>query len=95
MKLTVTNFTGDIFSLDVSADIEVENLCALCEFETKVPASQIVLVWNGKRLEDKGKSINSYGVKDGDVLLMQQITAASSSYQRQRAMLRGEGWLLS
>ena len=95
MKLTVTNFTGDIFSLDVSADIEVENLCALCEFETKVPASQIVLVWNGRRLEDKGKPINSYGVKDGDVLLMQQITTSSSSYQRQRAMLRGEGWLLS
>ena len=81
MKLTVTNFTGDIYNLDVAGDMEVENLCALCEFETNIPASQIVLIWNGKVLKDKRKSISSYGIKENDVLLIQPTSFNQQNQQ--------------
>ena len=72
MKVTVTLEGESIFTLDVSKDLELENFKALMEFESRVPASQILLFLNGVLLQDDKKSLDAYQVKEGDVLLMQR-----------------------
>ena len=75
MQLTITTSSGQIINLDVSEDLELENLKAQCEFELGVPASNLVLVWNGRPLQDDKKTLQAYGIKNGDVLLVQQVNA--------------------
>ena len=74
MQLTITTSSGQIINLDVSEDLELENLKAQCEFELGVPSSNLVLVWNGRPLRDDKKNLQAYGIKNGDVLLVQQVT---------------------
>ena len=75
MQLTITTSSGHIINLDVSEDLELENLKAQCEFELGVPSSNLVLVWNGRPLQDNKKTLQGYGIKNGDVLLVQQMAA--------------------
>ena len=75
MQLTITTSSGQIINLDVSEDLELENLKAQCEFELGVPASNLVLVWNGRPLQDDKKNLQAYGIKNGEVLLVQQVNA--------------------
>lgn len=70
MKVTVT-LEDQIFNLDVSDDLELENFRALLEFESGVPASQMLLFHNGAQLQDLKKTLSSYGVKEGDLILLQ------------------------
>ena len=78
MIVSITTLNDDFFNLDVSEDIEVENICALCEFETGVPAKEIVLMRDGQ-LMDKKKKLNEYGVKPNDVLFMKRVSTAPQS----------------
>ncbi|KAK2157615.1 hypothetical protein LSH36_188g08013 [Paralvinella palmiformis] len=73
MKLTVTTLADDIFNIEVADDMELENFKALCEFESGIPTSQIALLWNGRPLHDDKKKLVNYGIKDGDMLLIQRI----------------------
>lgn len=73
MKLTVTLDGDQIFSVDVSDDLELENFKALLEFESGIQSPQIVIFHNGEQLRDNKKTLNGYGIKDGDVLLMQRL----------------------
>jgi len=72
MKVTATLEGDQIFTLDVSEDLELENFKALLEFECGVQSSQIVIFHNGVPLGDDKKTLNGYGIKDGDVLLIQR-----------------------
>lgn len=72
MKVTATLEGDQIFTLDVSEDLELENFKALLEFECGVQSSQIVIFHNGVPLDDNKKTLNGYGIKDGDVLLIQR-----------------------
>ena len=72
MKVTATLEGEQIFNLDVSDDLELENFKALLEFESGVQSSQIVIFHNGVALRDDKKTLNDYGIKDGDVLLMRR-----------------------
>jgi DNA damage-inducible protein 1 len=71
MKLTITTLAGEFFTLEVSEDLEVENFKVFCEMESGVPSYQMLLVWNGVPLADDKKKLNEYGVKDGDMVLVQ------------------------
>ncbi|KAF8792332.1 protein DDI1 homolog 2-like [Argiope bruennichi] len=73
MKLTVTTLTDLIVTLDVSPDMELENFKALCECEVGFPSQQMVITHEGRPLMDNKKDLSSFGVKEGDVLLIQQI----------------------
>lgn len=73
MKLTVTLEGDQIFSVDVSDDLELENFKALLEFESGIQSLQIAIFHNGVQLRDNKKTLNGYGIKDGDVLLMQRL----------------------
>ncbi|XP_063634139.1 protein DDI1 homolog 2 isoform X4 [Cydia splendana] len=70
MKVTVTTLNDEIFVLDVSEDLELENFKAFCEIESGFPAKDITLNFNGKPLLDDKKSLKEHGVHDGDVLVL-------------------------
>uniref|UniRef100_A0A224YRK3 DNA damage inducible protein n=1 Tax=Rhipicephalus zambeziensis TaxID=60191 RepID=A0A224YRK3_9ACAR len=82
MKLTVTTLSGELYMLDVGAEMELEGLKALCEFESGVPAREMVLMHEGRPLLDDKRSLKSHAIKEGDVLLIQHLvppTNASTS----------------
>ncbi len=82
MRVTVTTLSDDIFNLDVSEDLELENFKAFCEVESGIPAAEINLLFNGKVMEDGAKSLKSHGLKEGDVVVIQRQTAATSHQQQ-------------
>ena len=52
-------------------------LQAFCEVETGVTSAEIGLLFNGIPLLDLKKSLKEYGVKDGDMVMMEQIRRRS------------------
>lgn len=78
MKVTVTTLADDIFMLDVSEDLELENFKAFCEVESGFPAREIVLNHNGRLLNDEKKTLKEHGVTDGDVIVLQHMLHSSS-----------------
>ena len=82
MQVTVTTLTGEVFSLEVHEDLELENFKAFCEAESGVPAKEMVIMLNEVVLKDDKKALKEYGVKDGDMVVMEQLkkqAAAASS----------------
>lgn len=79
MKVTVTTLTDYIFVLDVSEDLELENFKAFCEVESGFPATEIAIAFNGRPLLDNKKSLKEYGIKDGDVVILQHMLQHSTN----------------
>lgn len=79
MKVTVTTLADYIFVLDVSEDLELENFKAFCEVEAGIPARDIAISFNGRPLKDDKKSLKDFGIKDGDVVILQQMLSRSSN----------------
>jgi len=52
MRLTVTTLADEIFTFEVSEDMELDSFRALCEIETGISAREIVVFWNGRPLHD-------------------------------------------
>lgn len=73
MKVTVTTLTDYIFTLDVSEDLELENFKAFCEVETGFPAQEIMIVFSGRPLLDDKKTLKDYGLKDGEIIVLQRM----------------------
>lgn len=73
MKVTVTTLSDDIFVLDVSEELELENFKAFCEIESGVPAHEIVIAFNGRPLMDDKKSLRDHGIQDGDAVILQHM----------------------
>lgn len=73
MRITVTTLDDRLITIEVSEELELENLKAQCEFELSIPSTGIVLTWNGRPLQDDKKTLKEYGVGDGDILLLQQL----------------------
>lgn len=74
MKLLLTTLDGNIYPVEVSDDIELINLKALCEQEVNIPSSEIALTHNGQPLADEHKTLASYEIKENDILVVQKIT---------------------
>ncbi|KAK6175362.1 hypothetical protein SNE40_013842 [Patella caerulea] len=79
MQLTITTLTDQIFTLEVSEDLELENFKALCEFETGISSHEIAILWNGRPLQDNKKTLQQYGISNGEMLLLQQMRAGGGS----------------
>lgn len=80
MQLTVA-LDDRVFPLDVTEDLEVENLKAFCEAETGIPAGEMAIIFEGKALVDDKKSITSYGIKNGDAVYIQRKPKKQPSLQ--------------
>lgn len=76
MLLTVYCVRKDLseatFSLQVSPDFELHNFRVLCELESGIPAEEIQIVYMERLLGDDHYSLGSYGLKDGDVVVLLQ-----------------------
>lgn len=83
MKITLTTEDGSLFSLEVSSDLELENFRALCEFESGIPANDVVVFYDGNELKDPKKNLTEFGLKEGDVVLIRR--------RRTRAAPRNQG----
>ncbi|OWR41992.1 protein DDI1 homolog 2 isoform X1 [Danaus plexippus] len=79
MKVTVTTLNDELFVLDVSEDLELENFKAFCEIESGFPASDITLTFNGKPMMHDKKSLKELGVHDGDVIVLLHMVQSSSN----------------
>lgn len=79
MKVTVTTLSDDLFVLDVSEELELENFKAFCEVETGFPAREILIAFNGRPLVDDKASLKHLGVKDGDVVILQHMQGSGTS----------------
>uniref|UniRef100_T1ISG3 Ubiquitin-like domain-containing protein n=1 Tax=Strigamia maritima TaxID=126957 RepID=T1ISG3_STRMM len=76
MKVTVTTLSDEIFILDVSEDLELENFKAFCEIEYGIPARELILHHEGRPLLEDTRSLKYYGIKEGDVVLMQHMQSS-------------------
>lgn len=57
MRLTVTTLSDEIFTFEVSEDMELDSFRALCEIETGISAREIVVFWNGRPLHDNRRKL--------------------------------------
>ncbi|XP_036997557.2 protein DDI1 homolog 1 [Artibeus jamaicensis] len=60
------------FSLQVRPDFELCNFRVLCELESGIPAEEIQIFYMERLLADDHSSLGSYGLKDGDVVVLLQ-----------------------
>ncbi|XP_022092810.1 protein DDI1 homolog 2-like [Acanthaster planci] len=87
MKICVTNIAGDVFTMEVSPELELLNFKALCEFDCGVLSQQCAVIHNGVLLKDPNKTLGAYGVKDGDMILLQQTQQLPSPQQGNPGLL--------
>ncbi|XP_010640363.1 protein DDI1 homolog 1 isoform X1 [Fukomys damarensis] len=66
------DLSEETFSLQVSPDFELCNFKVLCELESRVPAEEIQIVHMERLLTDNHSSLGSYGLKDGDIVVLLQ-----------------------
>ncbi|BGP00857.1 DNA damage-inducible protein 1 [Rhodotorula toruloides] len=80
--LTVATEDGATFSVDVGLDMELENLMALLEADSSIPVDDQLVFHNGRRLTGFKESLDSYGVKENDMLLLRQKSNDPASSQQ-------------
>ncbi|XP_033764208.1 protein DDI1 homolog 2-like [Pecten maximus] len=91
MLVSVTTLNDQIFTLEVSDELELENFKAMCEYEVGIPAREIVVMWNGRPLHDNKRTMKQYGIKSGDMLLLQQIRGQQGQQQPMDSSSSGAG----
>ncbi|XP_045873776.1 protein DDI1 homolog 1 [Meles meles] len=64
------------FSLQVSPDFELYNFRLLCELESGIPAAETQILFLERLLADDQRSLGSYGLRDGDVVVLLQKEGA-------------------
>lgn len=82
MKVTVTTTTDKVFILDVSEDLDLENFKAFCETESGIDRTDMMVIFNGKPLQDNVRSLKALGIHNGDCVLLQQIQRESNGRNR-------------
>ncbi|XP_006774719.1 PREDICTED: protein DDI1 homolog 1 [Myotis davidii] len=60
------------FSLQVSSDLELHNFRALCVLESSIPAEETQIIYMERLLADDHSSLGSYGLRDGDMVVLLQ-----------------------
>uniref|UniRef100_A0A8C6P2B3 DNA-damage inducible protein 2 n=1 Tax=Nothobranchius furzeri TaxID=105023 RepID=A0A8C6P2B3_NOTFU len=60
------------FALEVSPELELRDFVALCELESGIPAGEIQITYVEQPLKDPTRALGTYGVKDGDVVVLRQ-----------------------
>mgnify|MGYP003406811434 CR=1 FL=1 len=70
MKINVS-FGENVFSLEVSEDLELENFKAFCEIESGNKASDLIIKFKNTVLTEDKKSLKSFGINDGDLIKLE------------------------
>lgn len=77
MQVTVTTLGELTFTINVAPDLELENFKAFCEVESGCPYAEMLIVYNGRPLDNDKKSLKDYGVQDGDVVILQRLSTGA------------------
>ena len=77
--ITVITEDDRTFPIDVDASIELENLKALLEVDSNIPADQQQLLYGGKPLNDVKATLASCGVNNDDLLILKDRRHAWST----------------
>ena len=64
---------GEVYSLEVGGELTVGDLKALMEAESSIPPHEMQLVHNMNKLSDSERTLESYQVKDGDVIIIERL----------------------
>ncbi len=82
---------NDTLSLDVDLSMTVDNVKAILEADSGIPAAKQILLHNGKPIADDSRSLQSYGIEKDDMIMLvqqeeqqQQRRAAGASGSRSR-----------
>lgn len=73
MKIILTTLEGNLFPVEVSEDLEIVNLKALCEQETNIALNEMSLSHNGRPLMEDSRTLASYDIKDNDIVMVQHM----------------------
>ena len=73
MKIILTTLEGNLFPVEVSEDLEIVNLKALCEQETNIALTEMSLSHNGRPLMEDSRTLASYDIKDNDIVMVQHM----------------------
>ena len=79
MKLLLTTLDGNIYPIEVSADLELINLKALCEQETSITMSDMSLSHDGRPLTDDALSLAAYNIAENDIIMVQRMRRAPTA----------------
>ncbi|GAU93255.1 hypothetical protein RvY_05221 [Ramazzottius varieornatus] len=79
MRLTFTTANEQMVTMELGDDMELENVKALCEFDLGIPAKSMVLSANGKQLKDDRMTLGACGLRDGDIVLVQNNATSQPS----------------
>ncbi|GAA5838734.1 hypothetical protein JCM3766R1_001575 [Sporobolomyces carnicolor] len=79
MLLTVATEDGNTFNLDLDGSMEVETLAALLEADSGITVDDQLLFFSGRQLTNPKDSLESYGIKSGDMLLLRQKSTDPSN----------------
>ncbi|XP_071536076.1 protein DDI1 homolog 2 isoform X6 [Panulirus ornatus] len=94
MRISV-NTENDTIPLEVAEDLELENFKALCEMEVGIPVGEMVVVFNAQPLTDNKKSLKDYGVKDGELIMINRgstlLRRAAEHMRQQQSIPTGSG----
>lgn len=93
MKVTVSTVDDEIYVLEVSEDMELENFKVFCEIECGYRGKPFSLNLHGKPLEGNKKTLRELGVQDGDMLLLVQqspFNIVRENYDNQAASILPE-----
>ncbi|KAJ9477411.1 DNA damage-inducible protein 1 [Pseudozyma hubeiensis] len=77
--ITVITEDDRTFPIDVDASIELENLKALLEVDSNIPAEQQQLLHSGKPLNDGKATLASCGVQNDDLLILRDARQGPST----------------
>ncbi|CAO1636223.1 unnamed protein product [Parajaminaea phylloscopi] len=78
--ITVTSADDDgVYALDCDTGITLDNVKALLEADSGIPAAQQTLYFDNAVLADATRTLDSYGVKDGDLILLRASATPSAN----------------
>ncbi|KAH6914695.1 hypothetical protein BKA70DRAFT_553026 [Coprinopsis sp. MPI-PUGE-AT-0042] len=70
MELTFMNDTGQSFVVEIDENVELENVMALLEAESSIPASEQSISYNGRELSNPKATIKELGVQGPSAVLV-------------------------
>ncbi|KAF9986343.1 DNA damage-inducible protein 1 [Modicella reniformis] len=72
MRVSILTDQGDIHTIEVDSQMELENIKALLEADCHIPADEQVLLHNNRELQDPKSTLEANNVAPDDILTLQR-----------------------
>ena len=79
MQITVSSASSDVvFPLEIPDDLEVADFKAFCEAQSDIPSAEMLVIFNGRSMDDDKKKVSDYGLKDGEMVILERRRKAKA-----------------